>query len=423
MSAPLPPLILEDTPFVRPTLTRLYWRHPVDTGSSPISSYTVTCSSISYTGSVPYPEQNITVTGLTDGVQYNFEIVATNTDGYTSVPAAYYPLETGAPPASPTSVSHTVVSSNAAIIQWTPPGYIGGSALTYNAIWVYPIDPQSNILSNLPTSTLREYANGYDTSNLVYIPDPTIPYKYIVRAVNSCDWSPDSSDLYQLLTFSSPSPSIDSNGLFIHFDATSYSGSGAWSNLATTGATYDASVAAGSASLNGSSNGIVLNGSTRWSFSNPNIGNTWTYSLWMKVTSYPGSNSFAPFLGVNGMGPNNTGKIGYHMGSNLIGAVFTGASILSSSNLNLNTSEWYNVTITWDYSSLTLMTYINGSNFSSNVAPSSNSSNYDSNAAYIMGGDSFAYVNGELGQVLIYNRALSAGEVGSNYTATSNIFA
>ena len=203
MSSPTAPIVTEDTPFVLPSTTTLYWREPLSSGDSPISSYTLTCSSIFFQTNVAYPTNFYSLSNLDDGVDYNFTLYATNQNGNASEEAYYYPLQTGNPPGPTQSNVNSILTSNAAYFEWAPPVSDGNSAIDYYSMIFYPIDAQSNILSNT-ASTVTYNVNGNELSTLISFENTTAQYKYIVRSINSAGWSPDTTDLYTVFRFQNP---------------------------------------------------------------------------------------------------------------------------------------------------------------------------------------------------------------------------
>jgi hypothetical protein len=83
---------------------------------------------------------------------------------------------------------------------------------------------------------------------------------------------------------------------------------------------------------------------------------------------------------------------------------------------NVSTNVWYNVVFTWNQSNTTVSGYLNGVLDNSNTSWS----NWPSTFANVgLGlGYSGRYFSGNIGQLQIYNRALTAQEILQNYNAT-----
>jgi hypothetical protein len=83
---------------------------------------------------------------------------------------------------------------------------------------------------------------------------------------------------------------------------------------------------------------------------------------------------------------------------------------------NVSTNVWYHIFLTWNQSSTNVSGYTNG------VFDNSNSSwsNWPSTFANIGLGIGYSgrYLSGNIGQVQLYNRALTAQEIKQNYNAT-----
>ena len=188
---------------------------------------------------------------------------------------------------------------------------------------------------------------------------------------------------------------------------------------------FNASVETGTPSKNAANNGIVLNGSTNFSFSNPSLGNAWTLSVWFKRTGNPTGQNAAILTDEFNSGPSVVGAFivnNYQTGTNtsLTGGFFN-QGYFTGPNVTFTTNEWHAFTVSWD--GAFLRTYYDGtlSNATSYTATSvSSGSNFRIGREWsYLTPD---YVVGEIGQVLIYNRALFSNEVLQNYRATSNIF-
>jgi hypothetical protein len=221
---------------------------------------------------------------------------------------------------------------------------------------------------------------------------------------------------------------VASSGLLIRFDATSYSGSGAWSNSGSLGTGYNASIEAGTPSKNAASNGVVLNGSTNFAFPNPSVGNAWTASVWFKRTgALVGDNNAAIVADeynpsnnrVNLFIVNNFSSGG---SSNTLTGGFFNSAYYTGPNVTFNLNEWHNMVVSWD--GRYMRTYYDGT--------LSNTTDYNGQTAASSGSNyrigrrwsyqTPSYVVGEIGQILIYNRSISDSEALQNYRATSTIF-
>jgi hypothetical protein len=197
----------------------------------------------------------------------------------------------------------------------------------------------------------------------------------------------------------------------ILLQATSYSGSGAWLDQSTFA--RNATVETGTATKNGAGNGIVLNGSTNWIFADVAAGNNWTLSVWYKNTgSIVGSNPCIVtqiYIGneINiclGYGA----QIGfsYHQG---------GVGWRQGTSISITNSAWTYYTGTWNGTTLT--TYLNGV-FQGSTTPGGTASSAGSQYRIGRRWDNPDFMVGEVGEVRIYNAAITAAQVliDFNYT-------
>jgi hypothetical protein len=219
-------------------------------------------------------------------------------------------------------------------------------------------------------------------------------------------------------------------GLLVRFDANTYSGSGTWTNTAALGSSNNATLVTGSNAKNGAGNGIVLNGSTGWRFNSVGLQTSYSITVWYKRTG--DSDNLATVVteaygGTNGI---NMAIVGANGGAGtsatqVAGGFYTNANGWQVGTiLTLTSNVWNNITVTWDNSSKDIKTYYNGvlstTVNKAGLTPVSSGSPY-----YFIGqtwdGDT-RFVRGEIGQILIYNRAITAAEVAQNYAATSNVY-
>jgi hypothetical protein len=193
MSAPTAPIINQDTPFLTNTSIQYYWRPPTSSGSSPISTYTLLCPSISYSNSVQDYRREIVLNNLSSGIAYTTQIFATNSDGYSGPIATYQPLTPGFAPTS-ASQQQFRFENNAIRIFWSPPTYTGNSPITQYALWIYSTNPNGSINSN--EYSQKYYYRNTQLSTLFYYPSYSSNYKFLVRAINNVGWSPDTASEY-----------------------------------------------------------------------------------------------------------------------------------------------------------------------------------------------------------------------------------
>ena len=221
-------------------------------------------------------------------------------------------------------------------------------------------------------------------------------------------------------------PDINENGLVLFLDAAnrlSYPGSGtAWSDLSgnsntgtlTNGPTFSAGNM-GSILFDGTNDYVDMGSSTYCNLINISV------SVWVRVTSASGY-----FLGRYNNTTVSNGFIMYYDVASTKFAVDgreSSATYLSRPTTNTYPlNNWYNVT--WTKSANIWSIYINGSlDVSSSIGNGTTpfSNNIMWIGAYLGNGDQY-YSGGNISNVQIYNRVLTAAEVLQNYKATKSRF-
>ncbi len=109
---------------------------PANNGGLPISNYTVTSSPDGITASGS--SSPVTVTGLTDGTAYTFNVVATNAIGTGTASASSAQVTPTGVPGAPAITSVASSASGNAPVSCTPPASTGGIAITQYTVTSIP---------------------------------------------------------------------------------------------------------------------------------------------------------------------------------------------------------------------------------------------------------------------------------------------
>ena len=140
------------------------WVAPVSNGGSAITGYTVT----PYIGSTAEPATTVgatvtstTITGLTNGTAYTFQVAATNAlgTGPATPSAAVTPFTV---PEAPTGVTATAGNAQATV-SWVAPASNGGSAITGYTVTPYAgttAEPATNVGATVTSTTITGLTNG-----------------------------------------------------------------------------------------------------------------------------------------------------------------------------------------------------------------------------------------------------------------------
>jgi Arylsulfotransferase (ASST)/Fibronectin type III domain len=152
------------------------WSAPTNTGGSSISSYSVSTSpSVTPpTGCTRTTNLQCTFTGLTNGIAYTFQVVATNASGTgpgaTTIATPY----ARATPSAPRSVSATTGADGQSIISWQAPLVAGGSPVSGYTVTSSPyvLAPQACQSTTQLSCTFTGLSNG-------------TTYTFTVQALNS----------------------------------------------------------------------------------------------------------------------------------------------------------------------------------------------------------------------------------------------
>jgi hypothetical protein len=207
--------------------------------------------------------------------------------------------------------------------------------------------------------------------------------------------------------------------------AINYSGTGSW--LDESGNSRNATLENGVIAKNTAGNGIVLNGSTSWTFPNVSIGNSWSTNIWFKNTgteAVPGSYVKALLTQKwSGSGPINIcigDGVGYNDGTSY-GGFYNGTAWRIGMSFTFTNNVWINAQVTWNGD--IMQTYINGIllNGSGSLAGPS----VDNGLDYRIGNrfdNNSGYFTGEIGEIRIYNYPLTQAQVTADYNASVATF-
>ena len=190
--------------------------------------------------------------------------------------------------------------------------------------------------------------------------------------------------------------------------------SGAWTDKTGIPATLESGVAA----VNLDGNGIILDGSTKWTFPNLSLDNAWTIEAWYKDNGT--TQGQASIVSKKDIGNTNVGPVlGFMQNGSIAGAFYV---------LNDN---WYQGTyaplqttmthyaVTWDGTNM--ITYVNNEQVGSVVL---SGTSFDNGQPFYIGSDwnGTSYINGELGELRIYNVALRTDQISSDYQESAALF-
>jgi len=303
----------------------------------------------------------------------------------------------------------------------------------------------SNIaLSTLSTNISNVKIKKYLTSTTSYIVlsvgsnlysisgNSTISHTQLVNDYDGRDFSPyideDTQITYIAYTNSSGiqvlTPFINA-GPVILLKAKDYSGSGNW--LDQSGNGYDATLENGTIAKNSNGNGIVLDGSTNWTFPNIAAGNAWTASVWFKQTGPQVGETSGNGACILGQSPGYGAPVNISIGDNAqvnngeleCGFFNSNNSWYDGASFRLTQNVWTNIQASWN--GTILKTYINGVLYDT-YQPGAIST--DSGDVYRIGRrwDSANYMTGEIGEVRIYNYALTQAQVTTDYQSSYSTF-
>lgn len=176
-------------------------------------------------------------------------------------------------------------------------------------------------------------------------------------------------------------------------------------------------------SFNGSTSQVTISDN---SLLEPGSGD-WTIEVWINLSSYSAqSQTIIGKFDPGGLSAdiayairiaNNTGNVRCDYSN--------GVTSVSTSNFTLSPNVWYQLVYVFDNASNNIITYVNGSSYST-TANSSVNSILNTTANLYLGsynnGEYPQYFNGKMGIVRLYSSALSASDVSRNFEANRSLY-
>ena len=158
-----------------------YWLAPVTDGGSRVSSYTLLCSSISYSTSINAASTYCQVSGLTNTQNYTFQLAANNAVGRSSY-APFIIAQPGNVPGGPRNFALSSLNTSTVNLVWS---FSTNTNEGLNNYFVVKVEPQS--------STISSYYQGiYQDQRSYQITDlPSSFYNFKIYSVNDAGWSID----------------------------------------------------------------------------------------------------------------------------------------------------------------------------------------------------------------------------------------
>jgi hypothetical protein len=154
------------------------WQAPAS-GGSPLTGYVVVTLPGGVRRSVSAGSTSATLTGLTNGTAYTFQVLATNAVGEGPASAPSNPVTPATVPGAPTGVSATHGNAQATVA-WQAPASNGGSPLTGYTVTALPGGAQVSVGAGSLSATVPGLTNG-------------TAYTFTVFATNSVGRGPNSA--------------------------------------------------------------------------------------------------------------------------------------------------------------------------------------------------------------------------------------
>ena len=393
-------------PLAGPNSLTFSWQPPLNDGGSPITLYSVAVyGDANYSGLVvsdgvdPNARQKtLGAPWISNGVTYYCRMIAINAVGGSS-PVNFRPFQAGNKPGPPASATASAVGTDKILVSWTPPSTSPDATIFWYVI---------TVATSADVTVSRWTANGETQSSYMISNVAAGSYNVYVQAVNCPGYS---SKVFAGNVVLSPGPVLWLQG-------------SSWNNTTTWSATAgpNATLAVGTSAGNGG-NSVVFDGSTYWTF--PSLGalSTFTVTAWYYNTGTYG-NGVLPTIITEQVG---SGFVNYALTFNQVvgtSGQWSGGTFASGwyigTQFSISNNTWTHMAFTYDGNDI--VTYVNGSPIGTvTIGPvSPGSSGFPGRIGRRW--DDANYITGRIGELRIYNVALSGTEIGNLYSSTQGNF-
>jgi len=159
-----------------------WWEEPIfRMPPIPLSSYTLSCSSISFSQSVDSSITYLKISSLTNNIEYSFQITADNSNG-SSLPSYFRTVQPGFVPNPIAYPMVTVISSSAVQVGWVGP--TSDSSIPSTGWFVV-----ESISSSPSDPVLRENTDGHENTLTISSLNISSQYAFNIYAVNDPGYS------------------------------------------------------------------------------------------------------------------------------------------------------------------------------------------------------------------------------------------
>jgi len=173
--------LIQIRPRCTPNTMEFWWFAPSSGG--PVDNYILSCSDASISNTYSNTTLYVKLSGLTNGVDYTFQLVAMNYFGNSS-PAIFRTSQPGHISSAPSNVSVALLN-NYPRVTWQNPTIASDAKPIWNVVTAVPINSSAEIV--------KESTYGYKEDMGISGLDTTQTYNFLVQGVASTGYSPKSA--------------------------------------------------------------------------------------------------------------------------------------------------------------------------------------------------------------------------------------